>query len=269
MTVLGMVDSWDVGFVAAVVVAPDGTVHRHGDTARVIPVASITKLATALATMLAVEEGALGLDDAAGPPGATVRDLLCHSAGYNMGDDRILAPPRTRRIYSNTGYEVLARSVESAVGMPFTEYLHEGVFEPLGMISSTLDGSPAAAMQSNVEDIVRLAGELSSPVLVDPSTTAAMTQPVYESLVGIVPGWGRFDPCPWGLGPELRGTKEPHWTGATASPGTYGHFGAAGSFVWTDPAVSVTCVVLTDEPFGEWALQAWPGFSDAVRRAYS
>jgi CubicO group peptidase (beta-lactamase class C family) len=44
-----------------------------------------------------------------------------------------------------------------------------------------------------------------------------------------------MDPNDWGLGFELRDTKEPHWTGTRNSPRTYGHFGGSGSFLWLDP----------------------------------
>jgi len=66
---------------------------------------------------------------------------------------------------------------------------------------------------------------------------------------------------------EIRGGKNPHWTGATNSPSTFGHFGGAGTFAWVDPAVGVASLALTDRPFDDWAeaaLALWPAFSDAV-----
>ena len=78
---------------------------------------------------------------------------------------------------------------------------------------------------------------------------------------------GRFSPCPWALGFEIRGAKNPHWTGTTNSPSTFGHFGGAGTFAWVDPAVGVASLALTDRPFDDWAeaaLALWPAFSDAV-----
>lgn len=268
-TVLAAVDGWDVPFAAAAAVGPDGTLHTHGDTDHVVAVASLTKLMTSLATMVGVEEGALGLDDIAGPPGATVRDLLSHAAGLAFDDPGVIAAPRTRRTYSNSGYEMLADHVAEATGMPFADYLVEGVLQPLGMERTQLVGSAAAGAESTLADLVLLAGELRFPRLVHPSTVTAMTTAQYPHLAGVLPGWGQQDPCPWGLGPELRGTKAPHWSGSTASPGTYGHFGGAGSFLWTDPVVSVTCVVVTGRPFDRWAVEAWPGFSDSVRAAFA
>ena len=65
-----------------------------------------------------------------------------------------------------------------------------------------------------------------------------------------------------------RATKEPHWTGSTASPNTFGHFGGSGTFLWVDPDLDLACITLTDREFGDWAVAAWPPFSDAVRAAY-
>ena len=108
------------------------------------PIASVTKPLVAYAVLVAVEEGALELDDPAGPPGATVRHLLAHTAGYGFDSGaEVLAPPGTRRIYSNRGYEVLGAHLESQTGIPLGVYLAEAVLEPLGMTGTTLDGSPA------------------------------------------------------------------------------------------------------------------------------
>jgi CubicO group peptidase (beta-lactamase class C family) len=71
-------------------------------------------------------------------------------------------------------------------------------------------------------------------------------------------------PNDWGLGFELRDRKSPHWTGTRNSPATFGHFGAAGTFLWVDPDAGLACAVLTDEPFGPWAVEAWPALGDAV-----
>jgi CubicO group peptidase (beta-lactamase class C family) len=78
---------------------------------------------------------------------------------------------------------------------------------------------------------------------------------------------GRFDPCDWGLGFEIRDGKAPHWMGARNSPEAYGHFGGSGAFLWVDPAVDVAVAALTDREFGRWALDAWPVFSDALLSA--
>jgi len=100
--------------------------------------------------------------------------------------------------------------------------------------------------------------------LVTPATLAEATAVAFPGLAGVLPGFGRQDPNEWGLGPELRGTKAPHWTGSRNSPRTFGHFGQAGGFLWVDPEAGLACACLTDRPFGPWAAEVWPALSDAV-----
>ncbi|MDX5455368.1 MAG: serine hydrolase, partial [Rhodococcus sp. (in: high G+C Gram-positive bacteria)] len=76
-------------------------------------------------------------------------------------------------------------------------------------------------------------------------------------------------PNDWGLGVEIRGRKDPHWTGAANSPETYGHFGQSGTFLWVDPRAGIACVVLTDRAFGEWAKPLWPALADDVLTEFS
>lgn len=266
---LGMVDAWGASLAAAAVVDRNGIVAVHGDTAATMRVASITKLVTAWAALVAVEDGSIALGDPAGPPGSTVEHLLSHAGGYDFDSPAVLHAPGVRRVYSNTGYEVLAAHLEERTGLDTATYLHEAVLQPLGMGASEVREGPAAGMWSSVDDLCRLAGELLSPVLLAPSTAADALRPHFPDLAGVLPGWGRFDPNPWGLGPELRGAKSPHWTGATAPPTTFGHFGGSGTMLWVDPEAGMACVAVCDRGFGDWAVEAWPPFSDAVRGAYS
>jgi CubicO group peptidase (beta-lactamase class C family) len=178
-----------------------------------------------------------------------------------------IARPERNRIYSNTGIEMAAATVAEAAGITFDHYLREAVLQPLGMTSTTLNGSPAHRMWSNAADLTRFAAEARTPSLISAATAADAVTQQFPQLNGIIPGVGRFAPCPWGLGFEVRGAKQPHWTGATNSPQTFGHFGGAGTFLWVDPAVGVACLALTDRAFDEWAgeaLRMWPHFSDAV-----
>ena len=128
------------------------------------PVASITKLATALAVLRLVATGALALDDrldallpdarAAGHE-ITVRMLLSHTSGlpgdlapaaapytpsltWPMLAAACLAapvsrPPRSRVTYSNVGIGLLAVIVERRTGMSFADGLAELVLDPLGI----------------------------------------------------------------------------------------------------------------------------------------
>jgi len=259
------IDQWPAGAAATVVVAADGaTLGAHGDLDRSFALASVTKLLTAFATLVAVEEGVLALDDAAGPAGSTVRHLLAHASGLDFDRRTVRAAPGERRIYSNAGFEVLAETVAQRSGIEFSNYVGEAVLGPLGMATTTVLGSAAAGATSTARDLARFVAELQRPTLLDPSTLAAATAVVFPGLSGVLPGFGRQVPNDWGLGFEVRDGKHPHWTGATSSSRTFGHFGQAGTFAWVDPVAGVACVALTDRDFGAWAAQAWPAYTDAV-----
>jgi CubicO group peptidase (beta-lactamase class C family) len=260
-----LVDNWPVQNVAAAVIGADGEMlAAHGDPDRAFRLASVTKLITAYAALVAVTEGVTDLDDPAGPPGATIRHLLAHASGIDFDSDRVIARPGTRRIYSNAGFEKCAEVLTERSGIPFADYVREGVLTPLDMAATTFTGSPAAGAQSTVADLARFAAELQQPTHVDPAMMTEARQVVFPGLNGVVPGFGRQDPNDWGLGFEIRDHKRPHWTGSASSPQTYGHFGQTGTFLWVDPVAKAACVVLTDRHFGPWAAQEWPAFTDAV-----
>jgi CubicO group peptidase (beta-lactamase class C family) len=176
---------------------------------------------------------------------------------------RPIAPPGRRRIYSNTGIEVLAEAVARAAEMPFDEYLAAAVLRPLGL-PVELRGSPASGLHGGLDGLVAFGLELFAPTLVAQETLDEATSVQFPGLSGVVPGLGRWDPNDWGLGFELRDGKAPHWTGTRNSPRTFGHFGGSGSFLWIDPVAGLGCACLTDRDFGDWALEAWPRLSDAV-----
>nr|WP_208543285.1 serine hydrolase domain-containing protein [Lysobacter alkalisoli] len=127
--------------------------------------ASITKQFTSAAVLLLAEDGRIGLDDPVkqwlpGLPAAadevTIRHLLTHTSGlvdYEdvmpagldsqlrdvdvlallEGQDHTYFAPGTDYRYSNSGYALLALIVERASGMSFQQFLHERIFDPLGM----------------------------------------------------------------------------------------------------------------------------------------
>jgi CubicO group peptidase (beta-lactamase class C family) len=127
--------------------------------------ASVTKQFTAMAAMILVERGQVGLDE---PITAffpefpeyggkiTVHHLLTHSSGLKdyenlippetlipLKDRDVLAllvqeqegdfPPGSRYSYSNSGYALLALIVEQASGQTFADFLHGNIFTPLDM----------------------------------------------------------------------------------------------------------------------------------------
>jgi CubicO group peptidase (beta-lactamase class C family) len=221
-----------------------------------------------MASLIAVEEGTVSLQDPVGPPGSTLSHLLAHASGLPFEGDRPIAPPARRRVYSNTGIELAAAHLEAVAGMPFSDYLSAGVLQPLGMDRAVLEGSPAHGASGRLGDLLALAGELLAPSLISPETWHAATSVAWPGLAGVLPGFGRQNPCDWGLGPEIRGHKSPHWTGNANSPQTFGHFGQSGSFLWVDPVAGIAVAGLSSAPFEQWSKEAWPALSDAVLAAY-
>lgn len=268
MKALEQIDGWPVPTAAVAVVLPNGVVAERGPTDAVLRWASVTKLLTAYAVLVAAEEGVLDLDDPAGPPGSTVRHLLAHASGLSPDDDTVLSPPGRRRIYSNRGYEVLADTVAARAGTDFADLLDQTVLQPLGMTATRLDGSAASAARGPLRDLATFGRELLAPTLV-PGLMPEATRPVFPGLVGVLPGYGRQAPNDWGLGFEVRDGKKPHWTGENNSPATFGHFGRSGTFLWVDPVAGLACACLTDRDFGEWSIEAWPPLSDDVLREYA
>jgi CubicO group peptidase (beta-lactamase class C family) len=283
---------WPVGRGGVVVVQPDDErfAWRAGtEEDDRFPIASVTKLHTSLAALAAVEAGRIGLDDdvplpddlparrmeaVAGAGSVTLRHLLAHAGGLPQEDGGALQPPGERRIYSNPGFRLLARALERAVAVPFADWLDRSVLRPLALTRTELDGwsgvpgDPAAGIVCTLPELALLAGCLldrGAPVI-GPELFAEAVQVQFPGLAGVVPGLGRFDPCDWGLGVELKDGKAPHWMGAQRAPSSFGHFGASGCFLWVDPEAGVAAAAATDRPFadGGWALRAWPAWSDQV-----
>ena len=265
MRSLALADAWPAARVAVAACTAAGVAGRHGDTGHRFAWASVSKPVSALAVLVACEEGAVGLDDTVGPPGSTLAHLLAHASGLSPDDPSVtLAHPAARRIYSNAGIELAAAHVEAATGIRFADYLDEAVLTPLGMTTARLAGSPAHGMEGGLDDLCAVVGECFAPRLVHPDTFARATTVAFPGLAGVLPGFGRQDPCDFGLGFEVKGAKQPHWTGTACSPTTFGHFGQSGSFFWVDPAAGVAAAGLADRPFGPWAAVAWPELADAV-----
>ncbi|MEJ7844232.1 MAG: serine hydrolase domain-containing protein [Acidimicrobiales bacterium] len=273
---LALTERWPAGFVAAGVVDAAGARTTTGERARAVPLASVTKALVAVAALVAVEEGSIALDEAVervpgdgATSGATVRHLLAHTAGLPFEGHEPIGRPGARRVYSNTGFERLAAHVGARTAIPMPAYLREALFRPLGMGRAALEDDASAAKDAvaGLDDILTVAVELLAPTLIAQETLAEATSVQFPGLAGVVPGIGRFDPCDWGLGFELRSAKEPHWTPPSASPRTFGHFGGTGTFLWVDPDAGVACAALTTTGFGRWALADWPAFGDAVLAA--
>jgi CubicO group peptidase (beta-lactamase class C family) len=266
--VLAEIDGWEPDTVAVGVTDADTTLATHGPTGTVLAFASLTKPLAAYAVLIAVQDGAVHLDEPVGPKadeGATVRHLLAHAGGLPFEEGGVMTTvPGTRRIYSNWGYDLLGELVAERVDHPFAEHLDHEVLAPLGMRDTVLEGSPAADARGTVADLLAFARELLAPTLLDEELHAAATSLAFPGIDGVVPGYGRQSPCDWGLGVELKGDKSPHWTGDRLDPSTFGHFGRSGSFLWVDPTRGLAAAELADRDFDAWAKDAWPGFQDRI-----
>lgn len=262
MQALRQIDAWPVDFAAAGVVDPSGALHVHGDTSRPVRLASLSKPVSAVALLVAAEEGVIDLDEPAGPPGATVRHLLAHTSGLPFDGTTPIARPGHRRIYSNTAFAVLADHLAARAEMPFDRYVREAVCEPLGLALDP-SGDPGSGMHASLGDVLVLGRELLQPRLVAEETRDEMVSVQFPGLSGVLPDHGRFDPLDWGLGVQLN-TRPPSWMGTRTSSRTFGHFGGTGTFLWVDPVARVVCAALTTREFDVWAKEAWPPFADAV-----
>jgi beta-lactamase class C len=285
-------------------------VGTAGSGAEVLfPVASVTKLATALAALRLVATGTMALDDAlaehlpeaaAAVEGVTLRTLLCHTSGLPDDVAPQLAPyarglnwerlaqaclatplvraPHSKVTYSNVGYGLLALVVERRCGLPFATALTGLVLDPLEIegylgvepprppacvagklgehAGSELEpfnsvfwrslAMPWAGLVTTASGALALVraftGEPSGFLPADLRRMATSDQT--RGLAGGFTGWLEWEPCPWGLGPELRGRKSPHMVPEAASPESFGHSGYSGCLAWADPVVDVAWVVL-------------------------
>lgn len=282
--IVAHLDAWPVATWSCVVHDfESGTFEVVGDRDHVFRLASVSKLASTVAFLAAVTEGVFSLDYVISQR-YSVRDLLGHSSGLSTDidtsvdifDQQLSREPRSRRIYSNTGFEILARFLEVESGIEFRDYIEEVLFRGSSMATASISGAAwpsagrtgaAAGMQGTIFDLSSLAVALVDGVpLVDSALLADAKEPYLPELPGVLPGFGEMQRNTWGLGIEVRGDKRPHWTSALNSARTFGHFGASGTFLWVDPQFNLALGVLTDRVFGPWAQTLWPELSELVIR---
>lgn len=237
------------------------TLANHGDLDEPRPWASVSKLATALGAAIEVESRRASFDEDVDIEGATLAHLLSHSSGLGLeeGDPRIA--PGTRRVYSNVGIDRAAARLAGAAGV--RDWLAERVLTPLSMTSSGLVGRAAEGVVGSTRDLATFARQWVTPTLISPATRDRCATPFLEDLAGIVPGFGRFTPCPWGLGVEVRGDKH-HWMGDWPAA-SFGHFGRSGALVLVNVAEGLCVVATSTVAFGPWAHDLWPHWTSRVR----
>jgi len=142
-------------------------------------IASMTKPVTATAIMMLVDEGKLSLDDPVGKylpelghlktregqeHVVTIKHLLTHTSGMGevsadqarpitelagliplYAEKPLNFKPGERWVYCQSGINTAARVVEVVSGQPFTAFLDERLFRPLGMRDTTFYLSEAQA----------------------------------------------------------------------------------------------------------------------------
>ena len=149
----------------------------------VFQVGSITKTWTATLVMQLADEGLLDLDatvvtylpdfdlaDSDAAKTMTVRQLLCHKAGFEgdiftdtgnnddcvekyvamLRTDPQLFSPDDMFSYNNAGYCVLGRIIEVLRGKPFDQALREHLFAPLGLTHAATDANSAILFRAAV-----------------------------------------------------------------------------------------------------------------------
>jgi CubicO group peptidase (beta-lactamase class C family) len=108
---LQQIADWPAPFAAAGLLRDGDVAATRGARDEIVRWASVTKLVTTLAALVAAEEGVIDLDEAAGPEGATVRHLLAHASGLPFEPGAPTGRPGQRRVYSNVGFEALAEHI--------------------------------------------------------------------------------------------------------------------------------------------------------------
>ncbi|NOK59891.1 MAG: serine hydrolase [Chloroflexi bacterium AL-W] len=294
------------------------------------PVASVTKLATALATLRLVDAGLVDLDDllrdhlpyaVAAHSDVTIRSLLSHTSGlpvelaaqdvtYAVGLDweklgqaclqtGLEALPDTRVQYSNVGYGLLALVLEHYTNQLFSDALTSLVLEPLRIegylgveppdpavtiagVRSSHTGTmlepfnsafwrglalPWAGLLTNADGALALVRAFQGfpHGFLAPQTVAIATANQSGDLGGGLYPPLMWERCPWGLGPELRADKTPHWAPEQASPASFGHSGASGCLVWADPMAEVAWAILGSQTADNgWLLRRSGAISSAI-----
>jgi CubicO group peptidase (beta-lactamase class C family) len=322
-----MIDRWvaesTVAGAAAAAIGPAGIREsRCAGVARpdsLFALASLTKPLVAAACMVAAEEGAIDLDAPVAdhlaayrrPDRAriTARHLLSHASGLPESgppgvaslDVEPVAPPGSRRIYSNEGYSVLGELLAVATGVPYGRYVHEAVFLPLGMdahlglpeseYGRALEvrqpglsrpgvalfnsrqwrqrGTAAGGAFATLDGYSRFAAMLlrrGAPLLA-PETFEEMAAVQFPGIGGGIESFQTWDVADWSLGCDVRDHKQPHWTGSRASPSTLSHFGASGTLFMADHEAGVGLVALANRgTYSGWPMRPghWQDLCDAL-----
>lgn len=211
---------WDAPGIGVGIVVKDKLVFAKGygyrDYARKLPytttttqpIASNTKLFTAVAIGMLVEEGKLRWDEPIKrfvptirfyndelDRSVTIRDMLSHRTGVTRHDfiwykssftrrelwDRLrylepAAPIRTKFLYNNLMFTAAGQVIEELTGKTWEQFVQQHIFDPLGMTRSTL----------TIEDNLK-GPEPAVPYSERRDSAVLYRQPYYTAEVAIAP----------------------------------------------------------------------------------
>jgi beta-lactamase class C len=216
--------------------------------------------------------------------------------------------PGTALRYSNAGYALLGRVIERVTGQDVWEYAFERLIGPMGLAGIVArPGAEHEARLAHLQDTGAAGTEHESynsaywrnlaipwgglfgtardlAAFAEAFTTGAslpLSRRARELMVadhagGVSGGLSSlklvWSPAHWGLGWEVKGSKRRHWTGDYTSPGTYCHWGAAGTLLWSDPAAGVTAAIFANRTtYSQWPFQPearWSRLSNAILASF-
>ena len=315
--------------VAVMMLVEEGRIRLTDPVGRFIPELQSLKVAVLNTEGIAQPTNAIAAPlptrtvDAVRP--ITVRDLLTHTSGLmsggasssqvsqvpiGPGESLAVVMPRlksvpldfqpgTRWAYSaQYGFDVLARVVEVASGMPFDRFTKQRILDPLGMkdtffypatgnpriaslyqsVNGQLRAQPEGAwvngayfsggggLFSTAEDYLQFAlmlmngGQHEGKRLLSTRTVALMASAFApDTLPGRAAGEG------WGL--SVRVVNDPAARNTFLSKGSFGWSGAYNTHFFIDPEEKIVAIYMTQSAFLETRAQMREDFETAVMQA--
>lgn len=204
--------------------------------------------------------------------------------------------------YSNLGYGILGTLIERVTQQTCATALHDLVIRPLG-IQAWLGDNPAitcavigdvrgrhrgtdletynslfwrslalpwGGLCTNAHGALSLVQAFSSQSdMLSPARRDDATRDYSQQLAGGFMKPLMWERSPWGLGPELRGTKQPHWVSTSFPHDSFGHSGASGMLAWYDPQSMFGFALLGARAAdGGWLLRHAPEISRRLREVH-
>ncbi len=207
-------------------------------------------------------------------------------------------PQRAVR-YSNVAFGLLALLAEEVGDAPFVPQIQRLVLAPLGVrgyfgeeppdapaVIADVRGDhrrtaiepfnsahwrglalPWAGLITDAAGALRLVMAFAdrSGALIAPTLRDEATRSQTGDLAGGFVAPLLWDPCPWGLGVEVRGVKLPHWVPLAAGAASFGHSGGSGCHGWVSEERGVAWFLHgLRAADGGWLLRSAPAIGEAV-----